>query len=339
MKKQLLSLLNCTSALRIGLIVAFSAFAVSCNKSDEVSPGNLADASQKNIVEVLETYDQAAKGGQDQSGLKSGKAAQAKKPTFSTLSVALARTGLAGTVASNRLTVFAPTDEAFAALGLYPNNIASLPGLKEILLYHVVAGTVYSFQLSGGFVPTLNGAAVEIKLNPVMVNDATVESADIKARNGVIHAIDKVLMPPTKNLVELALSFNPEFSILVAAVGIAELGETLATGGPFTVFAPTNDAFLAFFEANGIDPANLTKADVTPILLHHVVPGRVYSSDLVNGLVATLNGNVTVNVNNSNVNNSTITDGQGIAAGFIEGLLNVQATNGVVHVINKVLLP
>jgi uncharacterized surface protein with fasciclin (FAS1) repeats len=332
MKKQLLSLLNCTSALRIGLIVAFSAFAVSCNKSDEVSPGNLADASQKNIVEVLETYDQAAKGGQDQSGLKSGKAAQAKKPTFSTLSVALARTGLAGTVASNRLTVFAPTDEAFAALGLYPNNIASLPGLKEILLYHVVAGTVYSFQLSSGFVPTLNGAAVDIKVNGgVMVNDATVESADIKARNGVIHAIDKVLLPPTKNLVELAVSFNPgQFNKLVAAVIKAELVETLASGGPFTVFAPTDAAF----EAAGIDPAALTKEQLIPVLFHHVVPGRVYSSDLVNGPVATLNGNVTVNVNNL-----TITDGQGNAAGLIAALLNVQATNGVVHVIDKVLLP
>jgi uncharacterized surface protein with fasciclin (FAS1) repeats len=335
MEKKLLPLKKATKALQIGLMLAIGIFAISCNQVDEVSPGNLADASQKNIVEVLETYDQTAKGEADKSVQKSNNmAAKGKKPTFSTLNVALARTGLAGTVSSNQLTVFAPTDEAFAALGYYPNNIASVPNLKEILLYHVVAGTVYSFQLTSGFVPTLNGAAVEIKVNGgVMVNDANVVSADIKARNGVIHAIDEVLFPPKKNLVELAVSFNPgQFNKLVAAVIKAELVGTLSEGGPFTVFAPTDAAF----EAAGIDPAAMTKEELIPVLLHHVVPGRVYSSDLVSGPVPTLNGNVTVNVSNL-----TITDGSNSMppANLIAALLNVQATNGVVHVIDKVLKP
>jgi transforming growth factor-beta-induced protein len=248
----------------------------------------------------------------------------------------LARTGLAGVVSSNQLTVFAPTDAAFAALGLYPNNIASVPNLREILLYHVVAGKVYSTDLSNGFVPTLNGAAVEINIdNGVFINDAEVIMADIKARNGVIHAIDKVMFPPTMNLVELALSFDPEFSILVQAVVKANLVDVLANGGPFTVFAPTNDAFVALLGELGASSLDDISVEVlTQVLLYHVVEGRVFSSDLVSGPVNTLNG--TFNVNTSNF---TITDANNREAGIITSLVNVQATNGVVHVIDRVILP
>jgi transforming growth factor-beta-induced protein len=167
------------------------------------------------------------------------------------------------------------------------------------------------------------------------VNESNVILADIKAFNGVIHAIDKVMFPPAKNLVELALSYDPEFSILVAAVQKAGLVETLATGGPFTVFAPTNDAFVALLGELGA--SSLDDIDVqtlTNVLLYHVVSGRVYSSDLISGPVETLNG--TFNIDLSTLK---ITDARGRESGLVPSLLNVQANNGVIHVINKVILP
>ena len=267
--------------------------------------------------------------------------ANSNRPTFRTLSVALARTGLAGTVSSNRLTVFAPTDEAFAALGLNQRNITSVPNLTEILLYHVLGDVVYSTDLTTSFVTTLNGAALDVNLDSgVQINDANVILADRQARNGVIHVIDTVLFPPTNNLLELAESFDPEFSVLVDALEIAGLDSVIASGGVFTVFAPTNDAFIALLgELDGFD--SLEDFDtpeeielLTNVLLYHVVEGRVYSSDLSSGPVSTLNGNFDLDLSDF-----TITDANDREAGLITDLLNVQATNGVVHVIDRVLLP
>ncbi len=352
MKKQILNLVNRSSSLRFGLVIALGIFVASCSK-DEVDSVAFPGSTELNILEKLASFETSGQqngidedgseyimNGVDYTEIIDEKGAQVinrtKNPTFSTLNVALARTGLASVVSSNRLTVFAPTDEAFAALGLYPNNISSVPNLHEILLYHVVSGIVYSFDLSNGFEPTANGAAVEINLdNGVFVNDAQVIMADIKARNGVIHAIDKVIFPPTMNLVELALSFAPEFSILVQAVIKADLVDVLATGGPFTVFAPTNDAFVALLGELGASSLDDIPVDVlTQVLLYHVVEGRVFSSDLVSGSVPTLNG--TFNVNTSNF---SITDANDRVSNIITSLVNVQATNGVVHVIDRVILP
>lgn len=350
MKKQMINFVNRANALRFGLIIALGVFAASCSK-DEVSPMPTTPAQEMNIVDKLASFSNSDNG--NGFTIESGNnpmemlvigdnieerkaAASSNRPTFSTLNVALARTGLAGVVSSNRLTVFAPTDAAFAALGLFPNNIASVPNLREILLYHVVDGTVTSDMLSNGFVPTLNGAAVEINLdNGVFVNDAQVIMADIKARNGIIHAIDKVIFPPTMNLVELAQSFAPEFSILVDAVIAAGLTDVLATGGPFTVFAPTNAAFAALLEELPYNSLDEIPVEVlTQVLLYHVVEGRVFSSDLVSGTVPTLNGTFEVNTSNF-----TITDFNEREANIVTSLINIQATNGVVHVIDRVILP
>jgi uncharacterized surface protein with fasciclin (FAS1) repeats len=314
-------------ALLIGL------FAVSCSKTDEVVPAEDVEVANLDLYALLNQLNEPA--GTDQNeALRSGKA---KKPTFRTLTVALAKTGLMGTVASQQLTLFAPTDDAFAALGLNQQNIADVPNLREILLYHAVAGKVYSGDLSNGFVTTLNGAAVEIKLNGgVMVNDANVLVADIKAKNGVIHAIDKVLFPPDKNLLELAKSFAPEFSILVEALEIAGLDGAIANGGPYTVFAPTNAAFVDLLgELKFGSLQEIPVPVLTQVLLYHVVEGRVYSSDLSDGPVPTLNGG-TFEVSTSAL---TLTDFYGREANLIPSLLDVQATNGVVHVIDKVILP
>jgi transforming growth factor-beta-induced protein len=321
------------NATRFALILAIGLFAVSCSEKEDLVMPEMAETNSGTIMDVLGAYDTTTPVNDYPEFEKSGRS---PRPSFATLNVALARTGLAGVVSREQLTVFAPTDEAFAALGLNQRNIASVPNLKEILLYHVVAGMVYSNQLSNGYVPTLNGAAVNIMIDGgVKVNDANVIIADIKARNGVIHAIDQVLFPPTQNIVEIALD-NEEFSILVDAVLAAGLAETLATGGPFTVFAPTNDAFVSLlgeFGWNGLGdiPAEL----LDRVLKYHVVSGRVFSTDLPAGpLEVTTIGGETFTID---VTIPGITDGEGREAGIIA--TDIQATNGVIHVINKVIVP
>ena len=313
------------------LMLSFLAiFSVSCEKENEVVPEE-PSPSDMTITEILESYGETQPG--DDSMLKRG---HRDRPTFRTLTRALVRTRLIRTVVFNELTVFAPTDDAFAELGLNPRNIVHVPNLKEILLYHVLGEPVFSGDLVEGFVPTLNGAAVEINLDDgVMVNDAQVTKADIRALNGVIHIIDKVLIPPDKNLVELALSFDPEFSILVDAVIKAELDETLAEGGPFTVFAPTNEAFVNLLGELGYSSLDEIPTDLlTQVLLYHVVEGRVFSSDLTSGPVTTLNGDFELNLGTL-----VITDANDREANLVPELLNVQATNGVIHVIDRVILP
>ncbi|MFI1742973.1 fasciclin domain-containing protein [Thalassobellus sediminis] len=313
----------------IVLVVAFLTF--SCNNED-VETINL-EATTPSIVEVLANFNTESISTSPISKSKSDKYSNAE-PTFEILSVALAKTKLASTVSKNRLTVFAPTDKAFMDAGITKKNVASIPGIKDILLYHVLGGPVFSSKLVSGPVPTVQGKDVIININDsgVSVNSSNVIMADISARNGVIHVIDKVLSIPTLNLVELALSKDPEFSILVQAVLKAELAETLAAGGPYTVLAPTNQAFLDLLTAtpyNSLD--EIPKDFLTQILLYHVVDGYAFSNQLSNGFVPTLNG-AAVNVNLDSAPMVYINDSKVI-------ITDVQATNGVIHAIDKVLLP
>lgn len=331
MKKQLDNVIKQTNVLRIVVVFVLAFATLSCNKEDDMTSMQ-ASSESKDIAYVLENFSSVNSGVTEDDFLKKGKMV----PTFKTLVAALVQEKLVSTVAKEELTIFAPTDEAFALLGLNEKNIGTVPNLKEILLYHAVAGKVYSTMLTNKFVPTVNGAAVKIDVSSgVMVNDANVVKADIKAMNGVIHIIDKILLPPSKNLVEVALANAPEFSILVAAVQKAQLVETLSKGGPFTVFAPTNAAFEAL-----LNELQVSSLDAIPVetlknvLLYHVVSGRVFSTDLQSGPVTTLNG--TFNVNLSNLK---ITDANMREAGLVSSLLNIQATNGVIHVIDRVILP
>lgn len=317
------------------VVVAFGFALTSCNDKDDdimvVEPvGDIAQVLEQ-ITDEPENFN---------SDMLKSKMINEKKPKFKNLIKALVKTNLISTVAKNEFTVFAPTDQAFetlfATLGI--NGIEDLTAeqLTPILLYHVVSGKVPSSGLSSGYVPTVNGAAVKIDVSSmVMVNESTVTIADIRAANGIIHVIDQVLLPPSMNLVETALSYDPEFSILVQAVIKAELTDVLATGGPYTVFAPTNDAFVALLGELGITGLDdLDKETLTKVLLYHVVDGRVFSSDLSSGSVPTLNGSFSIDVSTLK-----ITDANGREAGLIPSLLDVQATNGVIHVIDKVILP
>lgn len=260
--------------------------------------------------------------------------------SFNILIEAAQKAGLADFLATeNNLTVFAPTDDAFAALlsDLGASSLDDIPvaDLANILTYHVVGAKVMSSDLSTGYVSTLssydnNGITmyVEVGQGVLINNSVSVVTADIEASNGVIHVVDKVILPPT--VVNIALA-NDNFTTLVQAVVKAGLVDALNAEGPFTVFAPTNAAFETLFAQLGVSGIeDLTAEQLTPILTYHVVPGNVTSSELSTGMVGTLNGDQMLSVDLSSgvkINESSV-----VAA-------DIQGANGVVHVIDQVLLP
>jgi transforming growth factor-beta-induced protein len=293
------------------LMIAASLLLTACNDEDETPV-----MESKNIVEV------AADAG-----------------NFSILIEAAQKAGLAEFLSTeNNLTVFAPTDAAFAALlsdlGLSSLDDVPVADLTQILTYHVIGAKVMSTDLSTGYVPTLasfdsNSVSMYVTIgNTVSINGSvSVTTADVEAENGVIHVVDKVILPPT--VVNIALA-NENFTTLVQAVVKAGLVDALSADGPFTVFAPTNAAFDALFAQLGISGIDdLTAEQLIPILTYHVVPGNVVSTELSNGEVATLNGqNLSVDLSAGvKINESEV-----IAA-------DIQGANGVVHVIDQVLLP
>jgi transforming growth factor-beta-induced protein len=258
---------------------------------------------------------------------------------FSTLAQALSKAGLVNALnGEGNFTVFAPTNDAFdqlfTQLGVSGLSDLSVEALTPILLYHVLGEEKKSMNLSSGYFNTISPAqnsylSLRISLEGgVKINKETnVTAADVDVRNGVIHVIDKVLLPPS--VVDHALS-NESFSILVQAVVKAGLVETLSGSGPFTIFAPTNAAFEALFAQLGISGiADLTAEQLIPILTYHVVSGNVRSSQLTAGSVATLNGNIEIRLSPSPAINNT----SDIIA------TDVQGSNGVIHVIDEVLLP
>ncbi|HLO79479.1 MAG TPA: fasciclin domain-containing protein [Chitinophagaceae bacterium] len=268
---------------------------------------------------------------------------------LSLLESAVVKANLATTLdGAGPFTVFAPTDEAFAASGITASTINTLTAaqLQSILLYHTLPAEVFAANVPAGpnaKVTTASGDSVFVTKNAsgVYVNGINVTQADIDASNGVIHLISRVLLPPAGNIVEVAQA-NSNFTFLVAAVlrastGTTNVAQILSSGGPFTVFAPTNDAFIAAGFANiaainAADPNTLAS-----ILTYHVVPGRVFSSDLTNGATpATANGaTVTIGVS---AGGATVKGKTNTTASNIIGT-NVMARNGVVHVIDRVLLP
>jgi len=256
---------------------------------------------------------------------------------FGTLAAALTKADLVDTLnGAGPFTVFAPTDAAFAnllsALGATAEQLLERPDLTAILTYHVAAGKVMSTGLSNGMsITTLQGAsaAVGISGSTVKINEATVTSADIECTNGVIHVIDQVLMPPS--IVDIAVG-GGSFSTLVAALTKANLVDTLKGAGPFTVFAPTDTAFTNLLTDLGATAEQLLeRADLADILKYHVASGKVMSTDLSDGMeVATLQGSKAV----VRISGQTVKVGDATVAAA-----DIVASNGVVHVIDKVLMP
>ncbi|MBK7696309.1 MAG: fasciclin domain-containing protein [Saprospiraceae bacterium] len=257
-------------------------------------------------------------------------------PIHNTLEAAAGAAGLVPTLqGAGPFTIFAPTDDAFAALP--PGTVEALlkdpqGALTQILLYHAVGANALSTGLTNGqFIKTINGKSVNVLINKdgVFINNAKVTVADVLADNGVVHVLDAVLLPPAT--VADVIVNSPIHNTLEAAAGAAGLVPTLQGAGPFTIFAPTDDAFAALppgtVEALLKDP----QGALTQILLYHAVGANALSSGLTNGqFIKTINGksvNVLINKDGVFINNAKVT------------VADVLADNGVVHVVDAVLLP
>jgi len=259
--------------------------------------------------------------------------------SFNTLATALKATGLDKTLSKKGpFTVFAPTDDAFAKLPkgtvqslLKPENRDTL---TAILTYHVVAGQYKANAVTNlGGLTTVNGQRLDFGSTNggVMIDSAAVTSTDIMASNGIIHVIDSVMMPTDENIVEVAQSAG-QFNTLIAAAKAAGLVPALTGDQPLTVLAPTDGAFAKLPKGTVqslLKPEN--KSKLAAILKYHVIPGRVYADQAVTAQSAkTLQGGkVFFDVRNGRLN----VNGANVLA------TDIDASNGVVHVIDAVILP
>jgi uncharacterized surface protein with fasciclin (FAS1) repeats len=319
------------TAIVIGAVALAAAASISA-----AAPPKPADMGQKNIV---------------QTAVAAGK--------FKTLVALVKKAGLAGTLsAPGSLTVFAPTDQAFANLkksnpALYEKVATDKKLLRSVLTYHVVgkkipAAAATAAAKKGLKVKTVEGEpiALSFKGGKIALNGTSrVVIADVKASNGVVHAIDAVLVPPsltqapapTESILQIA-SANPSFSTLVSLVQKAGLVPALSGTGPFTVFAPTDEAFAKLakaapstFDAVLADPALLAK-----VLTYHVVAGDIKSAQAI--AVAQQNG--TVKALESEPIALSLKDGKLTLNGSATVVTaDIPATNGVIHVIDTVIVP
>lgn len=297
----------------------------------------------------------AACGGDDDEHPPPGNIVQvAQANGLTALGAAVTKAGLAPTLsnASASVTVFAPTDAAFGTLATRLGfasataMVDALPAsaLASILSYHVLPtrksaaelttggatqATLYSF---GNASTTLSLQTTSgVAITDAVLTTARVTTADVPASNGVVHVIDKVLIPPgVLNIVQMAQA-NPIFSTLVGAVVAANLQGTLSGTGPFTVFAPTNDAFAAIQST----VAGLSTAQLTTVLTYHVLPAQVLAANIPFGTPVNTVANQTLTINAGPP--LTITDKTATPAPIVA--TNVRASNGVIHVVSKVLIP
>ena len=320
--------------LFLGLLVAvsmiFEACAPAATPTPEPEPTAMPEPTATAAPELADIVDTAVADGR-----------------FTTLAAALEAAGLVETLkGEGPFTVFAPTDDAFAALPagtldelLKPENKQQL---TDILTYHVVSGKVMAADVSGLTSATTvlgKDVAIKVDMGNVYINDAKVIITDIETSNGVIHVIDAVILPPSdeaaaesNTIVDVAVA-DGRFTTLVAAVEAAGLVETLSGEGPFTVFAPTDDAFGAL-PAGTLDSLLLpeNKQQLTDILTYHVVSGKVMAADVV-----TLTSAPTVLGKDITI---TVKDGKVYLNDTVQVIItDVEASNGVIHVIDAVLLP
>jgi uncharacterized surface protein with fasciclin (FAS1) repeats len=328
--------------LAVGVLLGLGA--TSCDDDEVVVP----PVTQQNIVQVAQG-----------------------NPDFSVLVAAVTKADLATTLSgTGPFTVFAPNNAAFAKLAGGPldafssaakinavTDAAQIAALRGVLLYHVLGANVRAGDIAAGASTSTTArpaSASGVNDNSiyltkagtnVFINGGTrVISADIMASNGTIHAIDNVLLPPSQTIagiVQSSASATPaQFTLLLQALSRpaaqALLTTAAANNSNITVFAPTDAAFQAALTALNLqNVSQIQDATLVSILQKHIVgSGRVFSSDLVPGNVATLNGNVTVAAAG---NGFTVRGGSGTAANITAA--NILATNGVVHVIDQVLLP
>ncbi len=318
-----------TMKLIAGLAIATSSLVFTGCGDSETTP----DSNTNNDTSTTDTTDTT-----DASDLQTIAAIASGNEDFSILVSALSAADLVETFqGEGDFTVFAPTNAAFEALpeGTLDALLADKDALTTVLTYHVLATNVASTALAEGknFAATLQGDNVVVNAGDsgVTVNGANVVIADIAASNGIIHAIDAVILPPT-NVAEKIYT-SADHTTLFAAVEAAGLGSALAGAEALTVFAPTDDAFAALPEGT-VEALLADIPTLTAILTNHAVAAAVASTDLTEGraYVETLAGT-----------NITIELGTGVTV-YGENSANVtaadvMATNGVIHVVDAVILP
>lgn len=294
--------------------ILLSATVISCKDDDPVP------AQTPNIVELAQT-----------------------DTSLSILVSAVTKAGLASTLSTtSNLTVFAPTNSAFRAAGFPQSAIDALTPaevtnvLIPILTYHVLGATVTSANVpASDAVSTLNTKKVFVSknVNGVFVNGVKVITADLNATNGVVHVIGKVLIPPTQSITEIVVA-NPNFSLLKAAVVRAGLDGTLGGAGKFTVFAPLNAGFPSSLDTDAEINATAVET-VAGIVTSHAFATSIFSGDLVAGnTTATVNPATTLTI--ALAPPAVKITGSTNAASAITAV-DIVATNGVIHVIDKVL--
>jgi len=326
---------------------------ISCQQEEAVQP----QEDLPDLITALESFNEEVEYAEPtnadaRKGPKSNKWIKKwmKKPTFFTLAAALKYTDLFPVVAKNRLTIFAPDDEAFAREGITFWNVKNIDkeALTNILLYHVTPGFVFSNQLPECSVDMLDGSAIGLKFmdGNVFIKDASSEFAQViftdkRAINSIFHGINKVLTPPNMTIAEIA-GENASFSILVNLLGAANLLDVVADPDQnLTVFAPTDAAFEQLIsdlsgQIDIVDYLTTYPEELTKVLFHHVAAGSTFSFCLADGQkIPTLNGdNLTVDLGNFQLISSSRN-----AVGLEATLLDIHANNGVIHAIDYVLIP
>lgn len=349
----------------LALVAVFALIVAACSSSsDETTTTTAAAAPETTTTEApmedsTSVLDLALEAGQ-----------------FSTLIAAIDAAGLAETLeGEGPFTVLAPTDaafaEAFEALGIEPEALlADTETLTAILTYHVIGQAADSqlvATLDGQSVDTVNGQAVDINVvdGQIMVNEATVVSADLVADNGIVHVINAVLLPPdiaaalgvaaapeeameptiAETVVELAGGDPAEFTILLAALEAAGLVDALNNPeDELTVFAPTDAAFGSALEALGLTAEELLASeDLAGILTYHVTGAGVFDAAAVIEAapiaeLPTLNPDATLKVEVID-GSVVVNEGAEPLGGATVVQADVMASNGVIHVIDAVLLP
>jgi uncharacterized surface protein with fasciclin (FAS1) repeats len=269
-------------------------------------------------------------------------------PDLSILVEAVVAADLGGTLsAPGPYTVFAPTNAAFAALltelGVTKAQLlADKPLLTAVLQYHVLGARVAKSQIplgkaitpvGGGFFK-IDQQGADLVITDGRNRTSRIIATDISASNALVHVVDKVILPANKNIVQTAQAL-PDFSILVEAVVAADLTTTLSGPGPFTVFAPTNAAFAALLTELGVSKADLlaNKPLLTAVLTYHVLGARVLKADVVPGAQPN-----TVQGENFSISPAlVITDKRSRTSNIVA--TDVLTSNGVIHVIDRVILP
>jgi uncharacterized surface protein with fasciclin (FAS1) repeats len=264
-------------------------------------------------------------------------------PDYTTLQAALIRTNLLDDLTTGNYTIFAPDNAAFIVAGITDINAVPLTKLDSIMKYHLVSQVINSGALPvSDTIKSVLGSNIYASKNTNgrFVNGMAIRMADVTASNGIAHTITNVLMPPSRTISAIAAS-DTTYSFFVTALALTNLSATVANPGKLTVFIPTNAAFRA---AGIVDVNAIPVATLTTIMKYHILQTNVFASDFINnGTVVTSQGGTLT----STIGGVGTIGGAGVQVRITSSVQpaslittqNIVATNGVIQVINRVMLP